>query len=86
MGFLKDTQLSKGTVTGTQAWRPAIKQRRNVRFDYQREDCAKSSLTVHPPGLFYWGKVWTPFLKHDVFEEYNKTKNALFRLVSKTVI
>ena len=42
-----------------EALRAAIKQRRKVRFDYQREDGTKSSRTVHPLGLFYWGKVWT---------------------------
>ncbi len=39
--------------------RNAIKHRRKVHFDYQREDNQKSSRTVHPLGLFYWGKVWT---------------------------
>jgi predicted DNA-binding transcriptional regulator YafY len=39
--------------------RGAIKQQRKVRFDYQREDNEKSTRTVHPLGLFYWGKVWT---------------------------
>jgi len=39
--------------------RAAIKQRHKVRFDYAREDGVKSSRTVHPLGLFYWGKVWT---------------------------
>jgi predicted DNA-binding transcriptional regulator YafY len=39
--------------------RGAIKQQRKVRFDYQREDNQKSTRTVHPLGLFYWGKVWT---------------------------
>jgi predicted DNA-binding transcriptional regulator YafY len=41
------------------ALRAAIKQKRKVRFDYQREDGESSSRTVHPLGLFYWGKVWT---------------------------
>jgi len=39
--------------------RAAIKQQRKVYFDYRREDNQKSSRTVHPLGLFYWGKVWT---------------------------
>jgi predicted DNA-binding transcriptional regulator YafY len=42
-----------------EALRGAIKQQRKVRFDYQREDNEKSTRTVHPLGLFYWGKVWT---------------------------
>ena len=39
--------------------RGAIKQQRKVHFDYRREDNQKSNRTVHPLGLFYWGKVWT---------------------------
>lgn len=39
--------------------RTAIKQQCKTRFDYRREDSQKSSRTVHPLGLFYWGKVWT---------------------------
>jgi predicted DNA-binding transcriptional regulator YafY len=42
-----------------EALRGAIKQQRKVHFDYQREDGGKSTRTVHPLGLFYWGKVWT---------------------------
>jgi predicted DNA-binding transcriptional regulator YafY len=42
-----------------EALRAAIKLQRKVRFDYRREDSQKSSRTVHPLGLFYWGKVWT---------------------------
>lgn len=39
--------------------RAAIKRQYKVHFDYRREDEAPSSRTVHPLGLFYWGKVWT---------------------------
>lgn len=39
--------------------RGAIKQLCKVHFDYQREDGQKSTRTVHPLGLFYWGRVWT---------------------------
>lgn len=39
--------------------RGAIKQQRKVHFDYRREDSQQSNRTVHPLGLFYWGKVWT---------------------------
>lgn len=39
--------------------RIAIKQQRKVHFDYRREDNEQSTRTVHPLGLFYWGKVWT---------------------------
>jgi predicted DNA-binding transcriptional regulator YafY len=39
--------------------RAAVKQRHKVRFEYRREDGTPSARTVHPLGLFYWGKVWT---------------------------
>jgi predicted DNA-binding transcriptional regulator YafY len=39
--------------------RGAIKRQRKVRFEYRREDGEQSARTVHPLGLFYWGKVWT---------------------------
>lgn len=48
------------TVSETlEVLRSAIKHRHKVHFDYRREDDAPSSRTVHPLGLFYWGKVWT---------------------------
>lgn len=39
--------------------REAIKGQRKIRFAYAREDGTRSHRTVHPLGLFYWGKVWT---------------------------
>jgi len=39
--------------------RRAIRQRHKTRYDYTRGDGQHSSRTVHPLGLFYWGKVWT---------------------------
>ena len=39
--------------------RNAIRQFTKIRFDYRREDGTESQRTVHPLGLFYWGKVWT---------------------------
>lgn len=39
--------------------RQAIKQQHKISFDYKREDGQDSKRTVHPLGLFYWGKVWT---------------------------
>lgn len=39
--------------------RGAIKQQLKAAYDYSREDGQRSSRTVHPLGLFYWGKVWT---------------------------
>jgi len=39
--------------------RKAVKSYNKVFFDYTREDGQRSSRTVRPLGLFYWGKVWT---------------------------
>ncbi len=39
--------------------RTATKQHHKVAYDYIREDGQSSSRTVHPLGLFYWGKIWT---------------------------
>jgi len=39
--------------------RKAIKTQQKVQYDYVRQDGERSSRTVHPLGLFYWGKVWT---------------------------
>jgi len=39
--------------------RKAIKNRQKVRFNYTREDKQSSVRSIHPLGLFYWGKVWT---------------------------
>jgi predicted DNA-binding transcriptional regulator YafY len=39
--------------------RNAIKQQYKVVYGYTREDGAHSHRTVHPLGLFYWGRVWT---------------------------
>lgn len=39
--------------------RVAIKDLCKAQFDYVREDGLHSNRTVHPLGLFCWGKVWT---------------------------
>lgn len=39
--------------------RMAIKAQYKIRFNYKRKDGEQSTRTVHPLGLFYWGKVWT---------------------------
>jgi predicted DNA-binding transcriptional regulator YafY len=51
---------ASGPVADTLAlMRSATRQQRKVRFEYKREDGECSQHTVHPLGLFYWGKVWT---------------------------
>ena len=39
--------------------RQAIRKQEKISFHYVREDKEASTRTVHPLGLFYWGKVWT---------------------------
>ena len=39
--------------------RQAIREQYKIHFDYVREDGQNSTRTIHPLGLFYWGKVWT---------------------------
>jgi predicted DNA-binding transcriptional regulator YafY len=51
--------ISLAVSDALEVLRGAIKPQSKVRFDYQREDNQKSIRTVHPLGLFYWGKVWT---------------------------
>ncbi|MCF6325170.1 MAG: YafY family transcriptional regulator [Gammaproteobacteria bacterium] len=42
-----------------QLFRVGIKELQKIEFNYKREDGQPSNRTVHPLGLFYWGKVWT---------------------------
>ncbi len=39
--------------------RKSIKAQQKVQYEYVRQDGEHSVRTVHPLGLFYWGKVWT---------------------------
>ena len=39
--------------------RKAIKGQYKIQVEYTREDGTQSERTLHPLGLFYWGKVWT---------------------------
>ncbi|MCF6282448.1 MAG: YafY family transcriptional regulator [Candidatus Polarisedimenticolaceae bacterium] len=39
--------------------RLAIESSEKITFDYRREDGERSSRTVWPLGLFFWGVVWT---------------------------
>jgi predicted DNA-binding transcriptional regulator YafY len=53
------TQVSEFIVITGTILRNAAKQQIKVQFDYTRADGQASSRTVHPLGLFYWGKIWT---------------------------
>jgi len=39
--------------------RHAIRNKHKIVISYTREDGQNSERTIHPLGLFYWGKVWT---------------------------
>ncbi len=51
------------TLSEVALWLPdirhAIKKNHKLNLCYQREDRQRSSRTVWPLGLFFWGKVWT---------------------------
>ena len=47
------------TAAHLEVLRTAVKQSKKTYFSYSREDGLKTSRTVLPLGLFYWGKVWT---------------------------
>ncbi len=40
-------------------FRTAIRKQKKVILKYTRIDGVQSNRTIHPLGLFYWGKVWT---------------------------
>ena len=42
-----------------QTVRQAIRKQHKIIIDYTRKDGQDSKRTIHPLGLFYWGKVWT---------------------------
>jgi len=60
--------------------RNAVKQQNKVSFNYTRDDGQKSSRTVRPLGLFYWGRVWTLVAWCELRDEFrhfrlDRTKN-----------
>jgi len=57
--LVPDFSVEPAVAAHLAALRGAIKRRQKIDCDYQREDGAHSRRTVHPLGLFYWGKVWT---------------------------
>jgi predicted DNA-binding transcriptional regulator YafY len=57
--LVPDLPFSNDVAEELEVLRHAIKQQHKVHFAYQREDGEQSTRTVHPLGLFYWGKVWT---------------------------
>lgn len=57
--LVPDFSISPEVSEHLAALRNAIKQQHKVHFDYIRQDGEHSNRSVHPIGLFYWGKVWT---------------------------
>jgi predicted DNA-binding transcriptional regulator YafY len=57
--IVPDFSISHEAAANLALLRGAVKQQRKVSFRYVRQDGEPSSRTVHPLGLFYWGKVWT---------------------------
>ncbi len=57
--LVPDFNISTVTQKHLALLRSAIKKQKKVFYDYTREDGQRSSRTVHPLGLFYWGRVWT---------------------------
>lgn len=46
------------TQTNLTSLRTCIHERRKVRFDYTRGDGVRSTRTIQPLGLFFWGAKW----------------------------
>jgi len=57
--LVPDFENSPAVSEHLQLLRQAIKHKNKVYFHYRRADGELSNRTVHPLGLFYWGKVWT---------------------------
>ena len=57
--LVPDFPSDEGVADRLMVLRRAIKEQQKVFFHYTREDGQGSKRTVHPLGLFYWGKVWT---------------------------
>ncbi len=57
--LVPDFTNSDDVAERLQLLRTAVKLRRKVSYAYQLEDGETSTRTVHPLGMFYWGKVWT---------------------------
>ena len=57
--IVPDFAAGKEVAENLALLRSAVKQQRKTGYDYTREDGQRSTRTVHPLGLFYWGKVWT---------------------------
>ncbi len=57
--LVPDYPADRITAEWIRILRKAIKETYKVSYGYVRADGVHSRRTVHPLGLFYWGKVWT---------------------------
>ncbi len=57
--LVPDFNINSKTKTHLALLRNATTQQQKVTFNYAREDGQHSRRTVHPLGLFYWGRSWT---------------------------
>ncbi|MCF6217857.1 MAG: WYL domain-containing protein [Gammaproteobacteria bacterium] len=57
--LVPDFNTDTKTKTHLALLRSSTSQQQKVTFNYTREDGQHSSRTVHPLGLFYWGRTWT---------------------------
>ena len=57
--FSPVVQITAAAAEHLRLLRHAIDHRRKVRFGYRRADGARSTRTVWPLGLFFWGREWT---------------------------
>ncbi|AUX45531.1 DeoR family transcriptional regulator [Sorangium cellulosum] len=57
--FAPSFHVPEGATAHLAALRAAVSERRKLRFGYTRADGARSTRTVHPLGLFFWGTGWS---------------------------
>ena len=57
--FAPNYGARRETQANLTALRTCMHERRKVRFGYTREDGARSTRTVQPLGLFFWGATWS---------------------------
>jgi len=57
--LVPDFQANSEVKSRMNYLRTAIRKQNKVALDYERADGQHSSRTIHPLGLFYWGRVWT---------------------------
>ncbi|WP_437670823.1 helix-turn-helix transcriptional regulator [Sorangium sp. So ce131] len=57
--FAPSFHIPEGATAHLAALRAAVSERRKLRFGYTRADGARSTRTVRPLGLFFWGTGWS---------------------------